>query len=332
MERSAPVNRACNVILIGLLLATAIAAPAQAPSPAAAPQTATTTKQVPFGKELKKTVGLLTVGFIKDGTLYVANGTCFFISYPDDRLPKDTAFTYLVTNRHVAQPGIEDGVPFQTTGTTLRLNRKDAARGSDEIPLVLSGARHWYFSSDDAVDLAVLPFGPDQSIYDFKVFPLAMLATKDEVDKNAVGEGDRVMFTGLFYQFPGLTRFEPIVREGILAMMPDEQLSTTLRKPGNLYLADVHVFGGNSGSPLLINLAGNRNGALMLGSRYELLGIVSGFYHEDANLTLTIADTYKTTVEQNSGIAMVVPADALKALLDSPELKAVREAEIMRRK
>ncbi len=320
-----------NLIVTGLLLTLGVGATAQSTPQTPTPQAATT-KQISFGREVKKTVGLLTVTYVQDAKLYQESGTCFFVSYPDDRLPKDLAFTYLVTNRHVAQPGIETGQPYQTLGTTLRLNKKGTAGGSDAKGLPFGGLTHWYFPSDDAVDLAVLPFGPDQSVYDYEQIPMSILATKDEVEKNNTGEGDPVMFTGLFYQFPGLTRFEPIVREGILAMMPDEQLETTLHKQGNLYLADVHVFGGNSGSPLLVNVAGYRNGNMIGGYRYELLGIVSGFYHEDSNLTLTIATTYQTTLEQNSGIAMVVPAEALKDLLDGPALKTARDVAIALRK
>jgi hypothetical protein len=77
----------------------------------AAPQQAaqTTTQQTPFTKELKKTVGLLTVTYNQDGKSWKDEGTCFFIFYPDERVGKDQGFAYLVTNRHVAMPGIEDG-------------------------------------------------------------------------------------------------------------------------------------------------------------------------------------------------------------------------------
>jgi hypothetical protein len=75
-------------------------------------------------------------------------------------------------------------------------------------------------------------------------------------------------------------------------------------------------------------MLGSRNGSFVLGSHYELLGVVSGFYHEDSNLTLTTASTYTGIVEQNSGIAMVVPADALKDLLESSPLKTNRDQAI----
>jgi len=67
---------------------------------------------------------------------------------------------------------------------------------------------------------------------------------------------------------------------------------------------------------------------MTLGEQYRLLGIVSGFYHEDSKLNLTIATTSTGKLEQNSGIAMIVPADELKSLLDSPELQAARAAAI----
>src|SRR5580692_7819341 len=57
---------------------------------------------------LKKVVGFLRVGFLRDGSSYVAEGTCFFVFYEDKRLGDNGGFIYLVTNRHVAVPGIED--------------------------------------------------------------------------------------------------------------------------------------------------------------------------------------------------------------------------------
>jgi hypothetical protein len=325
VERSASLRRTRTLALAGFLLVLAGTDLARTQQQTPVPQAATTAKQIPFGKELKTTVGLLTATFINEGERHTESGTCFFVSYPDDRLPKDTAFNYIVTNRHVAQPGIEDGHPYRVLAMTLRLNRKDSTGGSSEITLPSDGPSRWYFPTDDAVDLAVMPFAPDRSIYEYEQFPVSMFATKDEVERANIVEGNSVVFTGFFYQVPGLKKFQPIVREGIIAMMPDEKLETTLHKQGDLYLADVHAFEGNSGSPLIINEGGFRNGQINIYNTYKLLGVISGFYHEDSNLTLSIATTYKGTVEGNSGIASVVPADALKDVLDDPEAKAGRD-------
>lgn len=281
---------------------------------------------------LKKTVALLRVNYLSELGPAEIDGTCFFVFYEDKRGGEDFGFMYLVTNRHMAQPGVEDGKHYQVLQTTLRLNLRNGAQGSEEDALPIDAQHlHWVFPVDDSVDLAVLPVLPNQEVADYKAIPVSMFASHQLVEEQGIAEGDRILFAGYFYQFPGEKKFQPIVREGILAMMPDENLETTLRKPGHLYLGDVHVFGGNSGSPLFINLGGFRNGSIIAGDQYKLLGIVSGFYHEDSNLKLTVAATLTGKLEQNSGIAMIVPSDELKGLLDTPSLQAARDAEIAAR-
>ena len=290
------------------------------------PQSSATTQPVNFATLIKKTVGFMRVAFLREDGPQIAEGTCFFLIYLDKRGGDNFGFMYLITNRHVAKPGIADGKNYPVLWTHVRLNLLNSNQGSEEDLIPIGGPLQWVFPTDDAVDLAVLPILPDLNKFDYIAIPYSDLATRDVIESQRVAEGDSVLFTGYFYQFPGLKKFQPIVREGALAMMPDEKLDTTLKKPGHLYLADVHVFGGNSGSPLFVNLSGIRSGNVMLGARYMLLGIVSGFYHEDSNLNLTIAANLTGKLEQNSGIAMVVPADELKALLDSPALQALRDA------
>jgi len=173
----------------------------------------------------------------------------------------------------------------------------------------------------------------DEDKFDYEAFPTSLFATRNFIQSNNIAEGDSVLFTGFFYQFPGQKRMEPIVRQGILAMLPDEVLQTTLGKPGRLYLADVHVFGGNSGSPMFVNVAGVKNGSIVYGPNpYRLLGVVSGYFNETENFRLQVATTLTGTVAGNSGISLVVPADELKTLLESPELAQRRDAEIAQTK
>ena len=294
------------------------------------PRTAATTQPATLRKALTKTVGLLTALYVKDGVPMQSRGTCFFVFYPDERMGKGQGFLYLVTNRHVVVPGIDQGHPYNVTATTLRVNRKDSGH-SEEGPLPVSSQFHWYFPADDAVDLAVFPASPQSANLDIAPIPVSMFATRDEVEKNNIGEGDSVFFAGFSDQFPGPQRFEPIVREGVLDI-PDEPLRNTLHKPENLYLADVHATNGNSGSPVFVDFSGFRNGAVIAGSQYKLLGIISGNYFENSELTSTIATTRQATAEPDSGVAMIVPVDALKDLLDSPPLQSLRDAEVARKK
>src|SRR5436309_12803072 len=97
--------------------------------------------------------------------------------------------------------------------------------------------------------------------------------------------------------------------------------------PRRVYLADIHVFEGNSGGPLFVNIAGYRNGSMTVGGfPYRLLGVVSGYFTEDTHFKLTVATTLEGKFQGNSGIAMVVPADELKQLLELPELQIQRNA------
>jgi hypothetical protein len=71
--------------------------------------------------------------------------------------------------------------------------------------------------------------------------------TKDYLHSHSIAEGSPVLISGFFVQYPGVQKFQSIVRQGIVSMMPDEPIKTTTGKLGTLYLADVHIFLGNSG-------------------------------------------------------------------------------------
>jgi hypothetical protein len=98
-------------------------------------------------------------------------------------------------------------------------------------------------------------------------------------------------------------------------------------------LADIHVFEGNSGAPLFVNVGGYRNGSMVFGGfPYLLLGIVSGYYFEDTDLNLTVATTTLTgKLGANSGIAVVVPTDELKAILERSDLQVLRDQIVLNR-
>jgi hypothetical protein len=123
-------------------------------------------------------------------------------------------------------------------------------------------------------------------------------------------------------------RVEPIVRQGVLAMIPDERIATTLHKPGEVFLADIHAFHGNSGSPIFVNTGGVRGSSVATPS-YVLLGVVSGYYPEsETDFSLPATRVLTGEVHDNSGITAIVPGDELKALLDAPALKQVRETGV----
>jgi S1-C subfamily serine protease len=268
----------------------------------------------PFGVTLKRSVVNVELQ-CKEGNLLVSGaGTGFLVAYADPRLPRGTFFEYLVTNRHVAQCWDEHNHPRDVQSLMIRVNAKD---GSSRR--LAASAAAWRVPADDSVDLAVLPVTlPDDLL--ITAISVDDFVTKDFMSSNQIAEGSPIILSGYFYQFSGERRFQSIVRQGILSMVPDEPMKTTTGRPGTVYLADVHIFGGNSGSPVMVTADWMNVGG------YHLLGVVSGYYYEDEDFNLEIATTVKGAAHANSGVAMIVPAELLKALLDGPELKGAREA------
>jgi hypothetical protein len=214
---------------------------------------------------------------------------------------------------------------------SVLLNRRNGTGDDTAENIVLNpgGNLPWFLPADGSVDLALLPVLPDQNTYDYKILPSSMFAGKDLLKERRITEGEPVFFTGFFYQFPGVTRMEPIVRQGIIAMMPHDRIPFVNARE-NLYLADLHVFGGNSGSPAFVNLAGYHEGSISTGLDYRLLGVVNGDLTEDQNFNLELSTTLTGTQRANSGISTIVPADDLKALLEDPRLQTLRDNEVAR--
>jgi hypothetical protein len=274
--------------------------------------------QPTLGVMLKRSVVDIEL-LCKEGNILISgNGTGFLVAYPDPRLPKESYFAYVVTNLHVAECWEEPAHhPRNVQSLFIRLNARD---GSSRR--MIADPHAWHFPADESVDLAVMPVTLPDGLQSM-VIPVDDFATKDYMYRNRITEGSPIILSGYFVQFPGQHSFQPIVRQGILSMIPDEPMKTTTGKPGTVYLGDVHIFLGNSGSPVMVAADSlNLNG-------YHFLGVVSGYYFEDADFSLEIATTVKGTANTNSGIAMIVPADFLKALLDAPELKVLREAAVL---
>jgi hypothetical protein len=264
-------------------------------------------------------------------------GTGFIVILPDKRLPvpreatggQITGFGYLITNRHVVQPGIDRGQPCRVLNYSVLLNRNGSspADSPHAEQLRLGRDAPWHFSPDDSVDLAVSPFTPPAQTYDFVGIPTDLFVTDDAVDKRDVVEGDPVLFSGLFIQsFNEVHTLEPIVRSGILAMVPNAKLETTLHKPGRVYLTEAHAFAGNSGSPVFVETT--KFSSLVIGGSYKLLGAISGEVFEASDLTLHVTASYNASIQANSDISVVVPAGQILDILNSPSLQAARDAYV----
>jgi hypothetical protein len=264
-------------------------------------------------------------------------GTGFLIAVADARIKAQpvtdaatvTGFTYLVTNRHVVQPGIDIGKPCKVPLASFMIldHQPDSAHPSAYAQtLRFDKATKWHFSTDDSVDLAVMMVPISTTDFDFARVPTTQFLTIDDMRNRTAVEGVPLLFSGLFIQLldEEIKSLEPIVRSGSLAMVPEGLLPTTMqRKPGHILLADAHVFHGNSGSPVFVDTA--RFAPNTFGSSYRFLGVISGEVYENADLTFTVTTSISATVGANSDVSMVVPAWQILDILDLPELRKERD-------
>jgi hypothetical protein len=109
-------------------------------------------------------------------------------------------------------------------------------------------------------------------------------------------------------------------------MLPEDPIQTTLHKLGHVYLAEAHAFGGNSGSPMFVDVNKFKNN---LGFDYRFLGVVTGEIQETEDLTLRVTTTYNGTVSANSNVSVIVPAFQVNNLLMAPSFQRLRDAYVM---
>jgi hypothetical protein len=292
----------------------------------------TSTPQPRFEDTLSKTVVHITS--TAEGISGQLNATGFLVGVPDTRLPQANAvFTYLVTNRHVAQAIVPDanGKPTRHKILTMEatVNLKEAVDGSRVHTIFLPPADEaWFFPADAAIDLAVIPI-PLDNAYDVVELTPDNFLTPDKWASLRVGPGDKLLTCGYFLHFAGAHEFQPIIREGSLAMVPDDKMPVSIGGSAIVYLADIHIIPGNSGSPIFLAPAFTLGGFVTDGKGgipYGALGIVSAYMWEDNELTLRAATDYEGTIHANSGIAMIVPISQLKDLLYSPRLQQMRDS------
>jgi hypothetical protein len=244
-------------------------------------------------------------------------GTGFFVSIRSEVLP-ETQFVYLVTARHCVEKAKNYGPLY------LRLNTRDGGAKFIEIDM------EWYYPDNDASDVAVLPFAPNTEMFQYRHIQEGMWLTEERIAEHRIGVGDDLYVIGLFTERYGRQRNSRIVRTGILAGMPDENLQD--ENSGldyRAYLAEVRSIGGLSGSPVFVFLHPGRvwEGTVSLDRKAFLLGIIRG--HWDYRKRMEAIDYAADELDQvNMGIATVTPIqDALDIINGEDLVKQRRQVE-----
>ncbi len=274
-------------------------------------------------------------------------GTGFLLEYKEN--------VYIVTARHVALEFGED--PFsmrlnttafppreligplgETEGYAKEWQRR--AQGLHVDPL-MDGSR-WY-SWFPELDLAVMPFNKAlrDPTFDHLLFPEENICTHSKVRSEEIGVGDFCYTVGLFRHAAGKNRNTPIVHTGHIAMMPSGWDKISVRDWNNpngdkrieiiAYLVESQSLKGLSGAPVLVRptvqiTMPTSEGAISTHvpkTDFYLLGVWHGTWEgvPDSALPLDRKETTRVPV----GTGIVIPAEQLVALLESPELREQRE-------
>ena len=250
-------------------------------------------------------------------------GTGFFVGI---RLEKDPSMgvLYAVTNRHC----------ILTSGSevVLRLNTLDGG-----LDYVTTEAKNWK-QHPHLYDVAVYPLGLKAN-YEYNFIPVdSFFLKKETVDANLIFPGDDVFMIGRFITQEGKQQNQPTVRFGNISRMNGETIVDKYGIRQDTFLVEMKSLPGYSGSPVFVyinpTIARPPNFLVPVGGSYSqgrygpwLLGV--DWCHTITSVPVLggSGDAKEKTgqyVEVNTGMAGVIPAWRLLEILESEELKIMR--------
>jgi hypothetical protein len=243
-------------------------------------------------------------------------GCGVLVGVPCEQIP-EVGHVYVVTNAHVAE-----------TCRVVRYNTQQGVRIHD-----LSAVR-WY-DHPDGWDVSVCPLLLT-FFFDDKVAVLrdSLFLTRERMEGIPLRHGDELFMVSRYGDHPGDDSNEPIVRFGTLA----KSRPVIVKRPDGdkeAFLAEMRSLPGHSGSPAFVFFYGM---AARLGAdepdklpkpATHLLGIDSFHPAQKRWMKESMPDGKDRVVgthyvEENSGIAGIVPAWRIAEILDRDELKEDR--------
>jgi hypothetical protein len=253
---------------------------------------------------------------VEEGLEIYPVGTVFCVC---EKIAQDRWINYAVTARHV----IDGSRPHGPLG--IRCVTPDGGRTKF---YALSQDRWWVHPTSD---VAVAPLTIPLAEYGIKVLPMDLLATGDWIREHDVGPGDHVVTPGLFSQYVGVSRDEPVLRFGRIALVPSQPLRIPAQGPHpsmelDAVLAELASWGGQSGSPVFVYFGADRD---LFRERLvhtqvpspKLLGLLQGHYL----VSQRVDEIPGGRIPMNSGIAIVVPASKILEVLGMDPAKEYRE-------
>jgi S1-C subfamily serine protease len=242
---------------------------------------------------------------------------------------QSTYGVYLVTNHHVwadieriEKQQIEQvskTVAVRETPTMfLRFNPKVTGPAQHfSLPIHNPDAKmEWV--QDETADLAITPIVPnvlDKAGIQYSFFCSDLnIADKAKATEIGLTEGDGVYVLGFPMGLVGGERNFVIARQGVLARIRDYLAGTTVG-----FLIDALIFPGNSGGPVVTR----PDQTYIVGTKKQdsayVVGVVKAYIpYQDVGISQQTGRP-RITFEENSGLAEVIPMDAVRKLIEAKE-------------
>ena len=225
---------------------------------------------------------------------YTATGFVYRVAVDQDAEGHQLYATFIVTNRHVIEGSHE---------LVTRQNHHSGVRVVGDTP-----RREWTVHPDPDIDVAVYPFHIANS-GETATGPLSFYDTdtmlRSRMIETEFREGNEIFVLGFPLAMVGGYKNYVIVRHGIVARMQD-----WYEDAAKSFLIDSSIFPGNSGGPVLAKPTLHTYGNAITSAK--LIGMVSAYvpYQDIARSDQTGLPILASA--ENSGLAIVVPVDAIK--------------------
>lgn len=261
-----------------------------------------------------------TVIFLFTEGSQIPIGTGFIVGYP---VPgrQDMVVPMVVTAKHVVG------------GHQKILGRFTPKEGT--IPIVvmydLAGMRRegdLWEHPDEGVDIVAFRTAHFEQT-EYVPIPLQMLASVGTYKDEDIKPTDRVIFPCMLVNFMGSGRNYPVIRDGSIALIPDEPVplrytvgSKQVVTKQHVVLIDATSIPGASGSPVFLwpgpRLRGNAFN--VGGTQPWLLGIMHGFFPALPRELIEIEQSVEKGFAENSGIALIFPSWSLLEILQQEKV------------
>jgi hypothetical protein len=267
-----------------------------------------------------------------------SGGSGFLVHVPSTANP-GVGYLYAVTNKHVLDNGFH----------VLRLTKK--AGGVDTIR---TNPQNW-FPHPSGLDVKVIPIDVGEAFKWWSV-SVDMFISRQIIEVFNIGVGDETFLVGRLVTHGGNQKNAPIARFGNVSLMadPDERIKFKGIGDQEGFLVECRSLSGFSGSPVFVSTSQSYTGdAVQRIFKRNQKGSaepegttkieVTGFFGGAGPWLLGIdcahiplwspvfeADKQTRTkywVEANTGIAFVLPAWEIRAILDDRELMRERRKE-----